>query len=231
MSWKTYLAFTTVLLMLAGQLCVRGEAKRAFELIVAPATLENPRNDHQLIFKMRDGRLLLAWSEYYVNRPSRITRTAYSGKGGNPVLDSRRISARISEDKGRTWSSRFVLQVDRYPANVRGGGNLLRLPSDEILFFYGIMYSAKDMRIYMKRSSDECETWSEPVQISTRPGFNWISHDRVLRLSSGRILVPTWWSRFKGIGDHYKTFCYYSDDEGKTWKEGVGRVDGRSLGK
>ncbi len=225
MNWKSHMAFTTVLLMLVGHLCVRGEAKRAFELIVAPATLENPRNDHQLIFKMRDGRLLLAWSEYYLNRPSRITRTAYAGKGGNPILDSRRISARISEDEGRSWSGKFVLQIDRYPANLRGGGNLLRLPSDEILFFYGIMYSPKDMRIYMKRSLDECETWSEPVQISTRPGFHWINHDRVLRLSSGRILVPTWWSPFKGRGDHYETFCYYSDDEGKTWKEGAGKVD------
>ncbi len=225
MNLRAHRVITILLFVSMTTLGVRGEDGRAFELIVAPATLENPRNDHQLIFKMKDGRLLLAWSEYYVNRPSRIARTAYTGKGGSPILDSRRISARISEDRGRSWSDKFVLQVDQYPLNVRGGGNLLRLASDEILFFYGIMYSPQDMRIYMKRSSDECETWTEPVRISTRTGFHWINHDRVVRLSSGRILVPTWWSHFKRKGDHYKTFCYFSDDEGKTWSEGAGEVD------
>ena len=76
----------------------------------------------------------------------------------------------------------------------------------------------------MKRSTDECETWSEPVQISTRPGFHWINHDRILRLSTGRILLPTWWTNDKNKG-RYIAFCYYSDDEGQTWTEAKRKVE------
>ena len=182
MNLRAHRVITILLFVSMTTLGVRGEDGRAFELIVAPATLENPRNDHQLIFKMKDGRLLLAWSEYYVNRPSRIARTAYTGKGGSPILDSRRISARISEDRGRSWSDKFVLQVDQYPLNVRGGGNLLRLASDEILFFYGIMEPSivelKDGsllmvlrsnlgKVYQAFSKDQGNTWSkaEPTRL------------------------------------------------------------------
>ena len=221
---RSNLPLMTIALMLFAATTLNVKAGEVYERIVCPATLQNPRHDHQFIFPLKDERLLLVWSEYYANRPSRITRLEFSGPGGNPVIDSRRISGRISHDKGRTWSDKFVLQDSRYPTNVRGGSNLFRLSSGEILFFFSLMYSTKDHRIYMKRSSDECETWSEPVQISTRPGFHWINHDRILRLSTGRILLPTWWIPQRGEGG-YIAFCYYSDDEGQTWTEAKGKVE------
>ena len=70
-----------------------------YELTVCPWTAENPRNDHQLIFPMKDGSLMLVWCEYYVRRPSRIFRTPYSegGFGDNAPC---RISAKLFITKG-----------------------------------------------------------------------------------------------------------------------------------
>ena len=161
-------AIATSALILAGHTGVTGQASEVYERIVCPSTLELPRHDHQNIIKMKGGRLLLAWTECYPNRPSRITRLAYSGLGGSSNVESRRISGRISDDAGRTWSAKFVMLDVEYPVRVEGS-DLLRLPSSEILLFYCNKYTSKDQRIFMKRSSDECETWSKPVHISTEP--------------------------------------------------------------
>lgn len=47
----------------------QGGLGELFSLTVFPWAAENPRNDHQQIFPLKDGRLLLVRSEYYVNRP------------------------------------------------------------------------------------------------------------------------------------------------------------------
>ena len=46
---------------------------------------------------------------------------------------------------------------------------LLRLPSGEVLLFFSAWWSGAERRIYVKRSADDCETWSEPEQISEIP--------------------------------------------------------------
>ena len=194
-----------------------------YELIVVPWRPGHPRNDHQLIFPMKAGRLMLVWCEYYVNTPSLIVDVPYTrGRIGDTTPC--RISAKLSDDVGRSWSDTFTLQDNVGTMNVKHP-NLLRLPSDEILFFYTVRNSFTDLGIYMKRSSDECERWSEPVRISALPGVNFANNDHVLQLSTGRILVPAHHGQFYGQGDHYQGLCYYSDDEGHTWKPSEVRMD------
>ena len=41
-----------------------------FSLTLTPWTPAHPRNDHQLIFPLSDGRLLFVWCEYYIRKPS-----------------------------------------------------------------------------------------------------------------------------------------------------------------
>ncbi len=41
-----------------------------FSMTVDPRSEENAQNDHSQIFPLLDGRLMLVWCEYYVNRPS-----------------------------------------------------------------------------------------------------------------------------------------------------------------
>ena len=194
-----------------------------YELIVCPWTPGHPRHDHQLIFPMQDGRLMLVWCAYYVNRPSLILRTPYA-EGGTGDSAPCRIAAKVSEDRGRSWSDTFTLQKDIGKLNVKHP-NLLRLPSDEILFTFTVRNSRTDLGIYMKRSQDECETWSEPVRISSLPGVNFANNDHIVQLSSGRILVPCHQGPFEGQGDHHQALCYYSDDSGRTWMPSDRKMD------
>ena len=104
--------------------------------------------------------------------------------------------------------------------------NLLRLPSGEILFSFTVRDIAKrDLKIFLKRSKDECETWSKPVQISPSGGVYFTNADHNLLHSSGRIILPCHWGEFYGRGDHHNAFCLYSDDEGKTWSTSRKKVD------
>jgi len=100
-------------------------------LDVVRATPANPRHDHQLIFPLQDGRLMLLWSEYY--RPA-----ATDGATAKVTLQHDnmpcRIAAKTSADGGRTWGESFVFQENSGKFNVKHP-NLLRLPSGEVLFF------------------------------------------------------------------------------------------------
>ena len=126
------------------------------EEIVVAGTEDHPRNDHQTIFPLSDGRLMMAWTEYY----------------STEVLDSAptHIVSKISTDKGRTWGEPSVLQENIWEENVKYP-NFVRLPSNEILFFFRGWDSNSQAAVYMKRSLDEAETWSDMVQISDPGGL------------------------------------------------------------
>jgi sialidase-1 len=189
--------------------------KRIFTLDVCPSTLGHFRNDWPLIFPLRNERLMLVWCEYYATRPSEVLPGYTPGNYSDPAPC--RISAKISTDRGRSWSDTFTLQDNIGPLNVKHP-NLLRLASDpsKILFVYTVRYSdTKEIRIFMKRSHDECETWSEPVQISSLPGVHYLMADRILQLDSGRIILPVFQS---DSWYPFDAFCYYSDDDGDTWQ-------------
>ena len=77
----------------------------------------------------------------------------------------------------------------------------------------------------MKRSQDNCESWSDVVQVS-RSGWFCINHGRILRLSSGRIILPSHSPAKDGVVGapysddcHLHSFVFYSDDNFRTWKE------------
>ena len=219
----------------------QGTLRPLFEEIVCKWTPETPRHDHQLIFPLSDERLMLVWSEYYANRPRWLTRkpTTRAGEAADNVPC--RIAARISTDRCRTWSDRFILQDNMWKYNVKHP-NLLRLPSGEVLFFFVGWDSNEQRNVFMKRSRDNCESWSEMVRIS-RPGWICNNHGRILRLSSGRIVLPAHTPVNNGVVGapysndcHLHSFVYYSDDDFRTWKEsedtmtapGRGRMSRRS---
>jgi hypothetical protein len=66
-----------------------------FRLMIAAATARNPRNSESDIIELRDGRLLLGWTEFYA---------------GNGADDgAARIVGRVSTDGGRTWGDKYML--------------------------------------------------------------------------------------------------------------------------
>lgn len=197
------------------------QVKTVHETVIAEATAENPRNDHSQIFPLADGRLVAAWCEYYARSPEGVA--AWNATKETRVRDDFpcRIVARVSTDTGRSWSGRFTLQENTNERNVKQP-NLVRLDSGEILFFYTAWESDIRRNIFMRRSSDEMESWTEPVQI-TEPGFYCINADHILTLSTGRVIQPAHgWSGDKayqrGAKKGIESFVFYSDDGFQTWQ-------------
>ena len=193
------------------------------EQIVCPCSPWHPRNDHQLIFPLRDDRLMLVWCEYYATRPSLVLPSATGPRGTTDAAPCR-ISAKVSADRGRSWSDTFTLQDNTGNDNVKHPC-LVRLPDGDVLFFFTEWNALDDRRILMRRSTDDCETWGEAVRISSLDGFHCLNNDHAILLASGRILVPTHRGAFYGRGDHFQAFCYTSDDGGETWRHSETRMD------
>ena len=183
---------------------------------VCPSGRAHFRNDWPLVFPLQHGRLMLVWCEYYATSPEQVLTERRSNYSDPAAC---RISAKISTDKGRTWSETFTLQDNTARLNVKHP-NLLRLSSDpnKILLFFTSRRvdggKGGDIRIFMKQSTNECESWSKPVQISTLGGTHFLMADRVFQSPSGRILLPTFQS---DEWFPFDAFCYYSDDDAKTW--------------
>jgi sialidase-1 len=206
--------FTAICLM-----SVALSAEEIFTLDVVKPVPAHPRHDHQLIFPLKDGRLMMFWSEYYAVAKS----VSPNGKSRDDTPC--RISAKLSDDGGRSWGETFLFQENTGKLNVKHP-NLLRLPSGELLFFYTEWNSLSNRDVLFKRSPDEGKTWSEPRRLSPGQGITNINNDHVLRLRSGRIILPAFsspsvWDK----NDHFQAFCYYSDDEGKTWQTSERRMD------
>lgn len=176
----------------------------------------NPRNSEGAFIDLADGRIMFAYSRYYGS----------SWSDNAPAT----ISARFSSDGGLTWSKRDRLLV----AN-EGGFNvmspsLLHLRNGRIGLFYLKKNHLHDCRMLMRTSADEGKTWSEAVQCISAPGYFVVNNDRIIRLKSGRIVIPAAYHRptlesetavLKECDWRAITLFYFSDDDGETWSESV----------
>jgi len=177
-------------------------AEVGFTSLVAPATEEFPRNSEGSLIELKDGTLLLAWTRFY---------------GGGADHSPAHIAAMTSKDGGRTWSSPYVIQENTGKQNVMSV-SFLRLQSGRIGMYYLEKNGPDDLHMYVRYSADEGKTWTKPERIPTPSGYNVINNDRIVQLSSGRVIVPISQVRDIGKPDPLVIFCLYSDDEGKTWQ-------------
>ena len=145
------------------------------------------------------------------------------------------LEARRSRDDGRTWGDPFppLPREDNFETIAP---TLLRLESGEVLLFYTLeVLSARprgwgdhtpilDQHVYVRRSADEGESWSSAVCAAHYPGSCQSQADKVIQLSSGRIVIPVEGFWLTG-GDHCVSLCFYSDDGGYSWWPSRGCVD------
>lgn len=174
-----------------------------FSLMVAPASEGNLRNTEGDIVVLRDGRLLLAWSDFY---------------GGAEDNATARISAKVSADGGRSWSEKYTLQENVGKENVMSVSLLRERETGEILFFHGVKNDVDDLHFYVRASDDEAATWSDPLRITTEPGYHILMNDRAVQLTSGRIVAPmSWNAEIWREGASTTSTAWLSDDAGRSW--------------
>jgi len=183
-----------------------------------PPMAGNPRNSEGDFMLLADGRWLLIYTHF---------------EGGAGDHASAYLAGRTSSDNGATWTheDRLVLPNEGH-MNIMSV-SLLRLQDRRIALFYLRKDSLADCRPRMRVSSDEATTWSAPIDVipASEPGYYVVNNDRVIQLSSGRLIVPaalhtasagaTLTSQADSVFSPYgQIFCYLSDDAGATWHRG-----------
>jgi len=190
-------------------------ATRVLEL---PPIAGNPRNSEGDFIQLADGRWLLI-------------HTHFEGGAGDHA--SAYLAGRISSDNGLTWTHEDSLILPNEGHMNIMSVSLLRLQDGRIALFYLRKDSLADCRPYMRVSSDEATTWSAPIDVipASEPGYYVVNNDRVIQLSSGRLILPAALhtacaggpltlpaaSVFSPYG---QVLCYLSDDVGATWRKG-----------
>jgi sialidase-1 len=171
-----------------------------------------PRNTEGAFLALRDGRILFAYSRF---------------TGGGQDNDAAEIAARITADDGQTWSPDFLLLPRGDAMNVMSV-SLLRCQDGRIALFYVRKNSPSDSRPYVTYSSDEARTWSQARPCISRPGYYVLNNDRVIRLASGRLVMPVALHSAPsgGFTERGRAMAYLSDDDGRQWHRSRNELQG-----
>lgn len=171
----------------------------------------NPRNGEGAFLRRRDGSILFGYTEY-------------TGESRNDHA-SARLSYVVSRDEGESWGEKGVLLEK--PENCKNimSLSLLRMGNGDM----GAFYIRKNLDgtdgLWLIRSRDEGESWSEPI--NCMGGFQdsdyyVLNNDRVLLLKSGRILFSACrhsiFTDAQGLAPGVVCF-FCSDDGGFTWRK------------
>jgi len=166
----------------------------------------NPRNSEGDFIQLKDGRILFIYTHFT------------SGTGDHA---SAYLAGRYSEDGGKSWTEEDEIILSNEGAMNIMSVSLLRLNTGEVALFYLRKNSDSDCIPYMRISTDETATWSDPVRCMDAEGYHVVNNDRFVQLDNGRIIYPTALhntiqSNWQAAG---KISCYYSDDKGRTWNK------------
>jgi hypothetical protein len=188
--------------------------ERHLKLAASPSNRRNSEGD---FLRLKDGRWLFIYTHF-----------TNGAKDDSKAF----LASRESLDGGKTWSDN-----DRMIVANEGGFNvmsvsLVRLNSDEIGLFYLRKNSLQDCRPVLRRSRDEGQTWSDAQEcITDEVGYYVLNNNRVVRLASGRLVMPTALHKFDGKRlQPGRVIIYLSDDSGTTWHRSRTILDGDAAG-
>lgn len=137
---------------------------------------------------------------------------------------------RRSDDGGHSWRRMYPYLRSLGAPTPGGGTDPIRLKDGRLMTV--CMVSVPNImtnrlgaaNLYAYFSSDEGRTWVGETAISTDNRRLYLMNDRVVRLSTGRILVPTALHPNEFLDKGLETVgwanTFYSDDEGCSWREG-----------
>ncbi|MCI9199512.1 MAG: exo-alpha-sialidase [Lachnospiraceae bacterium] len=191
----------------------------------------NPRNSEGAFLTLADGNIIFAFSKF-------------RGENNADWAPSD-ICMVISKDGGMTFGEERVVvdYQEEESVNVMSV-SLMHMDNGDIGMFYLVRKTYTIIQMYLRRSKDGGVTWGERVLCTPQEGFFVVNNDRVVRLLSGRILIPAAshrsgrdWNAEKaecpghGNGERENTFFdsrsevvfFYSDDDGVTWHMSEGK--------
>lgn len=186
--------------------------------LLPPTPGKNPRNSEGAFLQLKDGRLLFVY-------------THFTGGGGDN--DGAHLAARSSRDSGKSWTLKDEIVLPNEGKYNVMSVSLLRLPSGAIALFYLRKNATDDCRLYLRLSTDEAKTWSEPTLCIPPEGYYVVNNDRVVQLKCGRLVVPA--ARHSVPGERFSlhgvALCFLSDDNGKTWRKSRNELTGPEKSK
>lgn len=211
---------------------------------VYSASEKFPRYSEGSIIALRDGSLLYATTEFagggadhsgatIIGRKSvdegrswGPQRTLQENIGQQNVMSVtlRRLPTH-SDQKG---AARLQTTRDAAPAAATAGRlTSARSPNDSapLGMFFLIKNSSADLKVVLRTSNDEGQTFGEPIVVTRGPGYHVMNNDRVTVLSSGRIVCPVSWAADVFKNGHFICRCFLSDDGGLNWRASTDQVD------
>ena len=180
-------------------------------------TGDNNRNSEGAFYTLKDGRILFVYSRY--------------GAGGADDGAYADLYGMISTDQGETFGPPSpVLRASQYGVENIMSVSFLPMQNGDIGLFFLMKSETEHCRLFLVRSADQGQSWSEPVLCTDPRGYFVVNNDRVIRTPSGRILVPA---------SHHPLICrinqegkkvfdtffpglltvFASDDDGITWQK------------
>lgn len=183
------------------------------EKLLLSHTENNPRNGEGAFLRLKDGRIMYAY-------------TKYNGIGGSDH-DTAYIAAVYSSDEGESWSTDSVLYAKPEGAMNIMSVSLLRMANGDL----GLVFLRKDKACdkitcvpYLYRSSDEGKTFDGGTLMIADPDYYVLNNDRIIRLKSGRLLFTV---ARHSIKANEKTESgvievYMSDDDGRSFRLAAG---------
>lgn len=183
-----------------------------------PTNWKNSRNSEGCFIRRKDGAILYAWSNYHSG-----------GDDDSPC----EIGCLVSRDEGETWGERFFLYHNSGRDNIMCP-SLMRMHNGDMGLFFIHRNAAERTgcdflevaQTWFVRSSDEGETWSEPIVITPPDLYFVFENGHAVMLKSGRILVPVAFHGGRPFKGHASTAYFMSDDDGRTWYEADKRYEG-----
>ena len=185
------------------------------EIVIEPATDEHPRSDAACVTQLSDGRLMMVYQKSHGG-------TAHDG-------GYKRIWSRTSSDGGLTWGEARSL-IDAEDGYIYAAGpSILKLKSGVLLLScVGLRKDEPLTTQFLFRSDDGGRTFHaiKPIWDRTHRDTSQGGATSLVQLTSGRLLLPV--SCYLGpelAGKKEKrnasrsAWCFFSDDEGRTWKE------------
>lgn len=187
-------------------------------LDLLPARPGNPRNSEGDFVELNDGRILFVYTRFR------------GGAGDHAAAD---LMARISPDRGLSWSDEDELVVANHAGLNVMSVSLLRLADGRIALFYMRKDAVADCRPVVRFSADEAASWGDPIDMvaDVDAGYYVMNNSRVIQLDDGRLIAPVAHHRgpadletpgvWQEKGSYGRILCYRSDDGGQTWHRGA----------